>query len=120
VSSAPGFDVYSLLLYECYLGFPQQNPAAYRAAEVFRRAGEVQGDYMIVNGTADHFTFTDGVKMSEALIQAGKAHEFVLLPEQIHDYDRVHDGYMWRKIADFFGRTLRAEPGGQAAGDPAG
>ena len=83
--SAPGFDVYALLLYESYLGFPQQNPAAYRAAEVFRRTGEVQGELMIVNGTAHHFTFTDGIKMAEALIQAGKAHEFVLLPEQIHD-----------------------------------
>jgi dipeptidyl-peptidase 4 len=120
VCSAPGFDVYALLLYESYLGFPQQNPAAYRAAEVFRRAGEVQGELMIVNGTADHFTFTDGIKMAEALIRAGKAHEFVLLPEQIHDYDRVHDGYLWRKVGDFFRRALRADPGDHAAGGPAG
>jgi dipeptidyl aminopeptidase/acylaminoacyl peptidase len=118
--SAPGFDVYALLLYESYLGFPQQNPAAYRAAEVFRRAGEVKGELMIVNGTADHFTFTDGIKMAEALIQAGKAHEFVLLPEQIHDYDRAHDGYLWRKAADFFGRALAARSGDQAAGGPDG
>ena len=75
---------------------------------------------MIVNGTADHFTFTDGIKMSEALIQAGKMHEFVLLPEQIHDYDRVHDGYLWRKAGDFFRRALRAGPGGHAAGGSAG
>ena len=106
-SSAPGFDVYSLLLYEAYLGFPQENPEGYRAAEVFRRAGEVQGDYMIINGTADHFTFTDAIKMSEALIQAGKSHEFVVLPEQLHDYDKVHDGYFWRKVGDFFGRALQ-------------
>jgi len=109
-SSAPRFDVYSLLLYECYLGFPQENPEAYRAAEVFRRAGEVQGEYMILNGTADHYTFTDAIKMSEALIQAGKSHEFVVLPEQTHEYDRVHDGYFWRKVGDFFHRALHVDP----------
>jgi dipeptidyl aminopeptidase/acylaminoacyl peptidase len=86
-SSAPGFDVYSLLLYEN--GFPQENPEAYRAAEVFRRAGEVQGEYVIINGTSNHFTFTDAIKMSEALIEAGKSHEFVVLPEQTHAYDSV-------------------------------
>ncbi|HEY1366854.1 MAG TPA: alpha/beta fold hydrolase [Gaiellaceae bacterium] len=109
-SSAPGFDVYSLLLYECYLGLPQENPDVYRAAEVFRRAGEVRGEYMILNGTADHYTFTDAIKMSEALIQAGKSHEFVVLPEQTHEYDKVHDGYFWRKVGDFFHRALHVDP----------
>ena len=108
-SSAPGFDVYSLVLYECYLGLPQENPDVYRAAEVFRRAGEVQSEYMIINGTSDHFTFTDAIKMSEALIQAGKSHEFVVLPEQTHEYDRVHDGYFWRKVGDFFRRALHVD-----------
>lgn len=65
---------------------------------------------MIISGTSDHFTFTDAIKMSEALIQAGKSHEFVVLPEQTHEYDKVHDGYFWRKVGDFFHRALPARP----------
>jgi dipeptidyl-peptidase-4 len=61
---------------------------------------------MILNGTSDHYTWSDAIKMSEQLIRAGKSHEFVVLPEQRHDYDEVHDGYFWRKIRDFFDRSL--------------
>jgi len=53
--------------------------------------------------------------MSEARIQAGKSHEFVVLPGQTHEYDKVHDGYFWRKVGDFFHRTLRADPAVRSA-----
>jgi dipeptidyl aminopeptidase/acylaminoacyl peptidase len=44
--------------------------------------------------------------MSEALVRAGKPHEFVLLPGQYHSYDAVHDAYYWRKVAAFFAAHL--------------
>jgi dipeptidyl-peptidase-4 len=106
VSSAPGFDPYSSVLYECYLGLPQDNRAAYDAAQTLTLAHKVQGEFLLAGGTIDHATWTDAVKMSEALIRAGKAHEFVVLPEQIHGFDSVHDSYFWRKVIDFLARTV--------------
>lgn len=102
VANAPGFDPYSCVLYECYLGFPQTDRAAYEAAQTLTLAGRIEGDLMIACGTSDHATWTDAVKMADALIRAGKSHEFVVLPEQIHGYESVHDGYYYRKLRDFF------------------
>ncbi|MEU9886715.1 prolyl oligopeptidase family serine peptidase [Sphaerisporangium sp. NPDC051011] len=95
------------MIYECYLGLPQDHPDAYEAAQTLTLAGQLQGELMIATGTSDHATWGDSVKMSEALIRAGKDHEFVVLPEQYHGFDSVHDRYFWRKAGGFFARHLR-------------
>jgi pimeloyl-ACP methyl ester carboxylesterase len=106
VASAPGFDPYGSVLYECYLGLPQDDIGAYEAARVVDLVGELRRPLLLACGTADHVTWTDAVKMSEALIRAGKDHEFVVLPEQHHNFQGEHDGYFWRKVARFFSSTL--------------
>lgn len=106
VSQAPGYDPYASVLYECYLGLPHDNPAGYRKADALALAGRLQGEFMLACGTSDHATWTDAIKMSEALIRAGKVHEFVVLPEQYHGYDSVHDDYLWGKQAAFFRKHL--------------
>lgn len=107
VSSAPGFDPYSSVLYECYLGLPQSNRAAYQKAETYPLADRMEAAFLLACGSSDHATWTDSMKMSEALIRAGKDHEFVVLPEQLHGFDSVHDTYFWRKVAAFFDTHLR-------------
>lgn len=107
VSSAPGFDPYSSVLYECYLGLPQSNRAAYQKAETYPLAQGMQAAFLLACGSSDHATWTDSMKMSEALIRAAKEHEFVVLPEQIHGFDSTHDAYFWRKVASFFGTHLQ-------------
>ncbi|MBP2367500.1 S9 family peptidase [Pseudonocardia parietis] len=101
VSSAPGFDPYSSVLYECYLGFPQTDRDAYRNADSYRVADRLESAFLLACGTSDHATWTDSVKMSEALIRAGKPHEFVVMPEQYHGFGSVHDSYLWRKVSGF-------------------
>jgi dipeptidyl-peptidase 4 len=108
VSSAPGFDPFSSVLYEAYLGLPQTDHAAYQAAQTLTLAPKVQGRLMIVCGTSDHATWTDAIKMSEMLIRAGKDHEFVVMPEQYHGYDQAHDTYMLRKATNLFAEVLQA------------
>jgi dipeptidyl-peptidase-4 len=108
VSSAPGYDPYSSVLYECYLGLPQElgGRAVYEAANPFTLASAVTGHLMIVCGTSDHATWTDAVKMSDALIRAGVDHELVPLPEQYHGYQLSHDRYYYRKLSGFFAEHL--------------
>ncbi len=103
---APGLDPHSCVLYECYLGTPQANPDGYRRADLFSMAPRLQAPVMIAGGTADHATWADAIKMSEALIRAGKIHEFVALPEQVHGFGSVHEEYFQRKQAEFFRRHL--------------
>lgn len=106
VASASGFDPYSSVLYECYLGLPQTDKAAYDAAQNLTLADRLESALMIVCGTSDHNTWSDSMKMTEALIRAGKDHEFVVLPEQYHGYGSVHDSYYWRKASRFFSGHL--------------
>lgn len=40
--------------------------------------------------------------MSREHIEAGKDHEFVILPGQLHGFGGVHDSYSWREVAAFF------------------
>jgi dipeptidyl aminopeptidase/acylaminoacyl peptidase len=108
VANAPGYDPYSSVLYECYLGLPQEpdGRSVYDAANALARAAAVTRPLLIACGTSDHATWTDAIKMSEALIQAGVEHEFVVLPEQYHGYDLTHDRYYYRKLASFFARHI--------------
>ncbi|MEU9886718.1 DPP IV N-terminal domain-containing protein [Sphaerisporangium sp. NPDC051011] len=110
VSSAPGFDPYSSVLYECYLGFPQTERSAYEKASCYPLAARMEAAFLLACGSSDHATWPDAMKMSEALIRAGRPHEFVVLPEQYHAYDTVHDGYFWQKVIGFFTTHLGAGP----------
>lgn len=107
VVTAPGFDVYSVVLYECYLGLPQDNPEGYRKADLYPLAAQLKGELMIAGGTSDHATWTDAIKMSEALIRAGKLHQLVPLPEQYHAFDSVHDAYVDRCVEKFFEQHVK-------------
>ncbi|HET8881060.1 MAG TPA: DPP IV N-terminal domain-containing protein [Solimonas sp.] len=103
---APGIDLHGCVLYECYLGFPQTNPDGYRRADIYSKVPQLQGPLMISCGTADHATWPDAIKLTEAMIRADKSHEFVVLPEQVHGFDSVHESYLDRKQAEFFRRHL--------------
>ncbi|HVT36937.1 MAG TPA: DPP IV N-terminal domain-containing protein, partial [Nevskiaceae bacterium] len=107
VPFAPGFDPYSCVLYECYLGLPQDNPAGYRKADPYPLAAQLKGEVMLAGGTSDHATWTDALKMSEALIRAGKLHQFVVLPGQYHGFDSVHDDYFHRCFSAFFEQHVK-------------
>jgi dipeptidyl aminopeptidase/acylaminoacyl peptidase len=107
VCAGPGFDPYGSVLYEPYLGLPEDDPSPYDAASCVRDAGKQQAELLVVSGTADFFSWSDALKVSEQLIRAGKQHELVVLPGQVHVYDALHDGYFGRKYADFFARHLQ-------------
>ena len=107
VCAGPGFDPYSSMLYEPYLGLPQDDTGPYEAASCVAHANQQQAELMIVSGTADFFSWSDAMKLSEQLIRVGHQHEFVVLPGQQHAYDSVHDEYFGRKYAAFFRQHLQ-------------
>lgn len=56
---------------------------------------------MLVCGSSDYTSWVEAMRMTEALIRAGKDPEFVVMPEQGHGYDGLHDAYVWRKVHRF-------------------
>jgi dipeptidyl aminopeptidase/acylaminoacyl peptidase len=84
VCGAPGFSAYNLMLYEPYLGLPQNNKDAYDYCTCFWLADKLKGKILFVNGTSDWATLPDTIRMIEALVRAGKSYDLILLPEQGH------------------------------------
>ena len=106
VSSAPGYNPYSSLLYEPYLDLPERARDAYDFATPYRLAPQVKGRLMLVGGLADFATFPEFMRMSRALIDAGIDHDQVVLPEEGHGYTGVAEDYFIRKLADFFAKNV--------------
>lgn len=108
VASAPGFDAYDMFIHEPYLGGPPSamNKAAYDDANLVPDAGLLHGQLMIIAGSNDVIVWHDAVKMTNALIEAGKVHEFVMLPNQHHGFGSVHETYFVSKLTDFFDKHV--------------
>jgi dipeptidyl aminopeptidase/acylaminoacyl peptidase len=113
VCSAPGFDPYDAFIYEPYLGGvpAAHNRDAYEDAYLIKDAGRLKGDLMIVAGTNDMSVWQSAVHMTDALIKAGKQHEFVVLPAQHHMYAPAYDNYFLEKLTGFFERTVKNAEG---------
>ena len=119
-SSAPGYDPYDMFIYEPYLGGPPNasNKSAYDDALLYTDAPKLRGKLMIAAGSNDLVVWSNAVKMSRALIDAGKDHELVMLPEEGHGFGTNADRYWIQKMVGFFERSLQsaAPPGGREPG----
>jgi dipeptidyl-peptidase-4 len=112
ICSAPGFDPYDAFIYEPYLGGvpAAHNQKAYDDAYLFTDAHKLKGDLMIVAGSKDASVWQSSMRMTDALIRAGKPHEFVAMPGQYHMYASLHDNYFLEKLISFFDRTVKNAP----------
>ncbi|WP_297335106.1 DPP IV N-terminal domain-containing protein [Algoriphagus sp.] len=69
-------------------------------------AKNLKGHLMLSTGDVDNNVHPAGtIRMAEALIQAGKRFEFVLLPGQRHGYGPMAEYFFW-KMGDYFVRHL--------------
>ena len=85
VASAPVVDL-SAQWHEWYMGLPQENSEGYEYASNLLLAGNLAGKLLLVHGTSDTGApFSGTMKMVEALIQAGKPYDLIVLPEEGHN-----------------------------------
>ncbi len=83
VAGAPVVDFadYDTAYTERYLGLPQEAPDAYHVSNVLTYAAGLKNPLLILHGlTDDNVYFENTVKLTQALIQAGKAYNLALLP----------------------------------------
>jgi dipeptidyl-peptidase-4 len=83
VAGAPVVDFadYDTAYTERYLGTPQDAPEAYRLSNVLSYAAGLQRPLLIMHGlTDDNVYFENTVKLTQALITAGKPYDLLLLP----------------------------------------
>ena len=83
VAGAPVVDFadYDTAYTERYLGTPQDNPDAYKVSNVLTYAAKLERPLLIMHGlTDDNVYFENTVKLTQALIKAGKPYNLLLLP----------------------------------------
>ncbi len=75
------FADYDTAYTERYLGTPQDDPAGYKASNVLTYAANLSRPLLIMHGlTDDNVYFENTVKLTQALITAGKPYRLLLLP----------------------------------------
>lgn len=84
ISQVPGYSSRRFILYEVYLGMPQENKAAYDAADALALAPLLKGDLLQIGGINDTGTQADLFQMSERLIRLGKQHRMMVYPNTGH------------------------------------
>ncbi len=87
VAGAPVTDwaLYDTHYTERYLGHPEENPDAYRANSLIEDAPNLQRPLLIVHGMADDNVFVaHALRLSAALLKAGRPHEFLPLVATTH------------------------------------
>ena len=83
VAGAPVVDFadYDTAYTERYLGLPQDSPDAYHVSNVLTYVQGLKNPLLILHGlTDDNVYFENTVKLTQALIQAGKPYNLTLLP----------------------------------------
>jgi dipeptidyl-peptidase-4 len=83
VAGAPVVDFadYDTAYTERYLGLPQTSPEAYRVTNVLTYAKNLSRPLLIMHGlTDDNVYFQNSVKLTQALLAAGKTYQLLLLP----------------------------------------
>jgi dipeptidyl-peptidase-4 len=75
------FADYDTAYTERYLGTPQDDPAGYKASNVLTYAATLSRPLLIMHGlTDDNVYFENSVKLTQALLAAGKPYRLLLLP----------------------------------------
>lgn len=109
VASSGNYDntVYNRMWGETYQGIADDN-ARFSVKTVQELAPRLKGHLMLVTGDVDqnvHPIHTQ--RLVEALINANKDFDLLVLPGQQHHYDFTHQMYFERRKRDFFERWLK-------------
>lgn len=110
VAGAPVVDFadYDTAYTERYLGTPEANAGAYRLSNVLTYAAGLQRPLLILHGlTDDNVYFENTVKLTQALLKAGRPYSLVLLPGTHQLPDPVLRARVDEMRAAFLGQSLK-------------
>ncbi len=110
VAGAPVVDFadYDTAYTERYLGTPQADPEGYGKSDVLRYAAGLSRPLLLMHGlTDDNVYFENSVKLTQALLAAGKPYDLLLLPGTHQLPDPAIRTRVAEARADFLARSLK-------------
>jgi len=108
VAGAPVADLrnYDTHLIERFMGLPQEHPEAFENASLltYARAQRPMGKLLLIHGTADdNVFFAHSLALSDALLRAGKPHDFLPLSGTTHMLvDPPLAERVWERVMQYF------------------
>ena len=104
--------LYDTAYTERFMGKPQDRPAAYDAAAIIPRLGNLQGRLLLLHGMADdNVVFENSTRTMAALQALGTPFDLMLFPGQRHGIKGPERRLqLWRTYLAFFARTLGGAP----------
>jgi dipeptidyl-peptidase-4 len=110
ISGAPVTDLsfYDTHYMERYMGTPQGNPEAYERGNVVKDAANLRGELLLIHGIADDNVYvTHALRMSKALMEAGRRHAMIPLSGITHrPIDELAAENMLNIEVEFLRRSL--------------
>lgn len=110
MSGAPVTDMrlYDTHYTERYLGMPDTDPDAYANADLIPDASNLRGELLLIHGLADDNVYAaHSLRMSKALMRAGRLHTFIPLSDITHrPTDPAAAEAMLQIEVDFLRRAL--------------
>jgi dipeptidyl-peptidase-4 len=94
ISSVTDWTLYDSIYTERYMGTPADNPKGYDSSSPLKKAAELEGDLLLIHGTADdNVHISNTLSFVAELIKAGKPYALRVHPRQKHGFrakpDRV-------------------------------
>lgn len=108
IAAVSDWRFYDSIYTERFMRTPQQNTSGYDAGSAIQLAKKLQGNLLLIHGTADdNVHFQHAMEYTRALIAADKQFEMFIFPDKNHF---IYGGntrlYLYRKIIDFYKRNL--------------
>lgn len=109
VAPVTDWHLYDSIYTERYMGLPEQEAEAYRRTSAVEAAKNLQGRLLLVHGTADdNVHIQNTVQFIQALVQAGKPYDLVVIPQKTHSLQGAQTQlYLYRALADYLQEHLR-------------
>lgn len=108
VAPVTNWRYYDTIYTERFLQTPQENPTGYDANSPINFAQNLQGNYLIIHGTADdNVHFQNSAEMINALIQEGKQFDTAIYPDRNHGiYGGKTRFQLYQKMTDYIKANL--------------
>ena len=109
IAAVSDFRFYDTIYTERFMRTPQQNESGYANASAIQLASNLQGNLLLVHGTADdNVHFQNAMEYTRALIAADKQFDMFVFPDKDHS---IWGGnarlYLYKKVIDYYKKNLR-------------
>jgi dipeptidyl-peptidase-4 len=99
---------YEVMYGERYMDTPQENPEGYKTSSLMQYVGNLQGDLLLIHGTADDVVVMQhNLSLVKACVDAGVQVDFFpypMHPHNIRGKDRVH---LMTKVLNYIDSSLK-------------